>query len=136
MFDELGVGDNMACFTAVGGNTTVSALGGEEADIEVSFPTNPPAAFGMGVFSNNQQNSSERIIYYGLTDNVLLDMEMPLTPEFDDIFVGYIADEPIARVVLDDADDGDYMGIGDVVFAVTTVATRSSSWGSVKGIYR
>jgi hypothetical protein len=136
VFDELGTGDNMGIADGGGVNRNIYALGGEEADIQVSFPTTPTIAFGLGIFSNDIQDPSERIIFYGQGDLVLLDIEMPHTGVQTDAFIGFIADEPILRVELTDADDTDYFGIGDVIFAGDSVPTAIESWSSIKQFYR
>ena len=124
LFDQAGVGNNMTIGGGGSANKNIYALGGESADIDITFP-NLVAAFGLGIFSNYVQDPSERIIFYTPSDSILANVEMPLTASQGTVFVGYVADAPmISKVAFIEANgDGDYVGIGDVAFMVPEPAT-------------
>jgi hypothetical protein len=124
-FDQSGTGDNMAIGGGGGGaNKNIYALGGESADIDITFP-GALMAFGLDVFSNQQHRRNEEIVFYDMYGSVLTNMEMPMTTLRGTAFVGYVADAPmISRVAFIEGNgDGDYAGIGDVVFVIPEPGT-------------
>jgi hypothetical protein len=131
VFDELGRGDNMAVGGGGGADKNIFALGGPAADIEITL-THPVLAFGLGIFSNNQQSPAERILFYTSDNALIADIEMPLTTASGTSFVGVLADSPsIKRIVFSEDDDADFVGIGDVAFTPvpepsTTMLTLSA----------
>lgn len=126
VFDEAGVGDNMAIGNGGGANKNIYALGGESADIYITFP-GTLTAFGLDVFSNQEHRSSERIIFYDIYDSVLANVEMPQTALQGTAFVGYIADEPMISKVtfIEGNNEGDYAGIGDVALMIPEPASAT-----------
>jgi hypothetical protein len=137
VFDEAGVGDNMAIADGGGAENIIYALGGQQADIDITL-VDGTQAFGLGVFSNDIQDPGERIIFYGLFDEVLANVEMPLTGRQTTEFVGYLADQPIVRVEFVESDtDADYVGIGDVAFrSEGPIGFETRTWGQIKDLYR
>jgi hypothetical protein len=115
-FDQAGVGDNMAIGAGGGANRNIYALGGEAADIDISL-SGPVQAFGLGIFSNDQHSTAERIVFFSSDNSILANVEMPLTGFQGTAFIGFLADAPlVSRVAFIEDADGDYVGIGDVVF--------------------
>ncbi len=136
-FDEAGVGDNMAVGDGNGADFNIYAAGGQDADIDLTLGSGI-YAFGLAIFSNNIQMAGEKIVFYGASDAVLADVEMPLTTFSGSAFVGFIADEPIVRIAFVESDvDGDWVGIGEVVFRNgPLVGVEVLSWGQIKASYR
>ena len=118
VFDAAGGGDNMALANGGGSDNNIYAMGGEDVDIDITM-TSPVLAFGLGIFSNTAHTSSERIIFLSSTDEVLLDYEMPVTGVRESVFIGYVSDtSEISKIMfIEDNNDNDYVGIGDVAFA-------------------
>ena len=138
VFDEAGVGNNMAIGNGGGVDMNIYAQGGESADIEVSFPAQGPLACGVAVFSNSVQTApGERLVFYGDGDVVLATVPMPVTAPGSIGFVGYTADVPIIRVaVIENNADGDYIGIGEVIFGEwSSIPVASTTWTRVKSMY-
>lgn len=99
-----------------GANKNIFALGGQAADINITL-TAPVLAFGLSIFSNEMQSPSERLRFFAADNTLLADLEMPLTLTQEARFVGFLADEPlITRIAFIEDDQGDYVGIADVVF--------------------
>ncbi len=136
-FDEAGVGDNMALADGNGADFNIYATGGQSANIDISLASDI-YAFGLGIFSNQVQNSGERIIFYGASNLILENIEMPATGPGTSEFVGYVADEPIVLVeFIEDDADGDYVGIGDIALRNgALVGIESQSWGQIKATFR
>lgn len=124
LFDQADTGGNMAIGDGGGFNHNIYALEGRDANIDITFPE-PIIAFGLGVFSNNQQSPSERIVFYGLNNTILADIEMPWTSPHETVFVGIITDGWVLEKVafIEDNGDEDYVGIGDVAIAVPEPTT-------------
>jgi hypothetical protein len=116
IFGQAGVGNNMSIGDGGGANRNISALGGEQADIEITL-SGPVQAFGLGIFSNDRHTTAERIIFFASDNSIVADVEMPLTSLQGISFIGFLADAPlVSRVAFVEDADGDYAGIGDVVF--------------------
>ncbi len=138
VFDEAGVGDNMAIGSGGGVDINIYAQGGESADIDVSFPAQGPLACGIAVFSNSVQTApGERLVFYGEGDIVLVSVDMPLTASGTSEFVGYTADVPIVRVAfIENDNDGDYVGIGEVIFGEWELnPVARTTWTQIKQLY-
>ena len=137
VFDEAGVGDNMAIGDGDGNDMNIYALGGQDADIDVSFPAQGASACGIAVFSNDVQIPGERLVFFGEGDVVLADVEMPLAPGGTSEFVGYVADVAIVRVAFIEGDgDGDYVGMGEVVFKQRQLnPVAPITWSRIKRLY-
>jgi hypothetical protein len=136
VFDQAGVGDNMAIGDGDGYDMNIYAAGGPNADIDVSFPVHGTLACGIAVYSNNVHDPSERLVFLGEGDVVLADVEMPLA-SFVAEFVGYVADVTIVRVAFIEAnDDEDWAGIGEVIFQEWgTTPVVPGSWARIKRMY-
>ena len=137
VFDEAEIGDNMGIGEGGGYDMNIYALGGQDSDIDVSFPTHGASACGIAVFSNDIQDSSERLIFLGEGNTVLANVEMPLTAGTGSEFVGYVADVAIVRVAFIESDaDGDYVGIGEVIFEQwESSPVELASWTRIKQMY-
>jgi hypothetical protein len=138
VFDEAGVGDNMAIGDGGGVDMNIYARGGESADIDVSFPVQGFLACGIAVFSNSVQTApGERLVFYGEGDAVLADVPMPVTGPGTSEFVGYTADVAIIRVAfIENNVDGDYVGIGEVIFGEWSLnPVDRTTWSRIKRLY-
>jgi hypothetical protein len=138
VFDEAGVGDNMAIGNGGGVDMNIYAQGGESADIDVSFPAEGPLACGIAVFSNSVQTApGEQLVFYGEGDVVLVSVGMPVTGPGTSEFVGYTADVPIVRVAfIENNNDGDYVGIGEVIFGEWELSpVARTTWTRIKHLY-
>jgi hypothetical protein len=138
VFDEAGVGNNMAIGSGGGVDMNIYAQGGESADIDVSFPDQGTQACGIAVFSNSVQTApGERLVFYGEGDAVLADVPMPVTAPGTSEFVGYTADVAIVRVAfIENNADGDYVGIGEVIFGEWSLnPVDRITWTRIKRLY-
>jgi len=94
---------------------------GDDDDFEIEVTSGPPLeAFGMWIVHNNDSTFGvESLSVYDALDQLLgrTDLSEAGFPGGEALFLGVVADRPIARVVFDEDDGTDDIGVRDFRFA-------------------